>query len=356
MKKIILTILIILLIAAGITLLKKRQHSIASAPVAVPINYTVETITPKTMTVTQTKTFLAKLEAQNSAALSSKFSGKIGKLLVHENQKVQVGQLLVHIDSQEISSNIAALQAKLKAARKQRDYNKSQHERNTILFKAGGLSQEVLEASEVTLCSATAAIKELKQNIKGFKNQLNYCDIRAPFNGIIGTIYLRQGDLATPGKTIISVNSQPQKLTFSFMAEAAHITAGQTVLVQKEQVGKITRIYADAKNSLSVAEIKPDKPFHQPCGSYITIEVVTKTATGCAVPIQTLLHRKQGTTIMVQQKKHFEEKAVQVVVTGKEFILISPCVSSPVAVASEAKLSLLPSYGNVRVLAGDQHE
>ena len=374
MKKGILIILIIILIIAAAVLLKKRRQTIAQAPVATPMTFTVRTVKPETKTVSQISTFLARLESANSAAVSSKLSGRISELLVRESQKIKQGDLLVRIDDQEVLANIDALKAQLAASGKQRDYSKMLYERNLALFKAGGLSREKLDASEVALSAAVATVKDQEQKIRGLENQLDYLNIRAPFAGIVGTIFLRQGDLVIPGRAIFLLNSLPQKLTFSFMPGANGILSGeilsdkifsgQDVLINGVKIGKIVTIYNDAKGGLSVAEVAPDRRLDLPSGSYLTIGVVIKTASGCAVPVQALLHREQGESVMVYQGDHFEEKSVIVMVQDKEFALIDPCVTQAVAVASEAKLSLLPSNGRVRgsaggrikVLAGEKNE
>ncbi|MEA3333056.1 MAG: efflux RND transporter periplasmic adaptor subunit [Pseudomonadota bacterium] len=349
MKKIILIILLITLIAAGATLLKKRKQSMTKAPLAKPMTYTVKIVEPKTRTVSQTSTFLAKLNSANSAAISAKLSGRIKTLLVRESQKVDQGELMVQIDDQEIRTNIKALQAQLLFAEKQRDYSKTQYERNLALFKVGGLAQEKLEDSEVILSRAETTAVELKQKISGLQNELDYLEIKAPFTGIVGTIFLRDGDLAVPGRPLFSLNSRSQKLTFSFTPCPNKIFPGQEVRLNHLKIGEITNLYNDATNGLAVAEIALKERLERPNGSYLTIEVVTKTASGCSVPISALLHRKSGTTIMHYEDDHFREKPVTVLAQSKEFALIDPLAGHPVAVAAEAKLSRLPTYGNVKI-------
>ena len=372
MKKSILIILIIILIIAAAVLLKKRRQTIAEAPVATPMACTVRIVKPETKTVSHISTFLARLASANSAAISSKLSGRICELRVRESQKVRQGDLLVRIDDQEVLANIDALQAQLAASGKQRDYSKLLNERNVALFEAGGLSREKLDASEVALSVAVAMVKDLAQKIRGIENQLDYLNIRAPFAGIVGTIFLHPGDLAVPGRAIFLLNSLPQKLTFSFMPGANEIFSnetlsneifsGQDVLSNGVKIGKVITIYNDAKGGLSVAEVAPDRRLDLPSGSYLTIGVVIKTASGCAVPVQALLHRAQGESVMVYQGDHFEEKSVTVMVQDKAFALVDPYVTQDVAVASEAKLSLLPTCGNVggsgriKVLAGEKNE
>ena len=364
MKKIILLLLLIILIAGGVTLLKKRKQNLGQAPLATPMTYTVKIVKAKTRSVAQTRTFLAKLESANRAVISAKLAGRIKHLEVRENQKVAQGELLLQIDDQEIQTAIKALQAQLRSAEKQLGYGKTQYKRNLALFKVGGLAQEKLEDSEVSLSRSEATVEELKQKIASLKNELGYLEIKAPFSGTIGTIFLRQGDLAAPGRQLLSLNSDPQKLTFRFTPNptSAHTQAankifpGQEVLLDNLKIGKINNLYDDASNALAVAEVGLNQHLGQPNGSYLTIEVITKSARGCTVPISALLHRKSGVSIMLYSDRHFQEKPVKIMAQDKEFALIEPAISDPVAVAAEAKLSRLPTYGKIRVLPGVENE
>ena len=356
MKKIILIILLILLLAGGMILIKKRQQSIANAPVAAPLISTVQTVTPQTKTIRQTRTFLAKLESEHSVSLSSKLSGRINKVMVKESQRVEQGELLVQIDDRELSADIKALQATLLSAQKDHDYNRGLYERNIVLFEAGGLAREKLEASEAVSLAKKSVVTSTKQKIRALESRLDYLAIKAPFAGIIGTIFLHQGDLATAGRPLLSLNSLQQKLTFRFAHDANEIIPGQNVELKEGKTGKITTLYNDASDGLSVAEIALAKNLDLPNGSYLTIHVVTRVDTGCALPVNALLHGVQGESVMVYVKDHFEPLLVTVKARGNEFVLIEPCVTSPVAVASEAKLSLLPLYGQIRIMPGDRNE
>ena len=356
MKKIILILLVIVLIAVGVVLLKKRRQTVVSAPTAVPVSYTIKTILPKQQTISQTRVFLAQLEAANSAAISSKLSGRINRVLVEENQRVQPGDLLVRIDDQEIRTAIAGLEAKLDAAAEQRNYNRSVYQRNQALFEVGGISQEKLDASELAYRVAVANVESVQQDINGLKNQLDYFNLRAPFPGVVGVIQQRQGDLAMPGHPILTVNSLPQKLTFSFVPESDKLGSGQVVLMLKERIGEISKIYDNARSGLSVAEVRLDHRLGRPNGSNLTIEVVTNTARGCGIPLQALLHRKSGVRLMVYQDSRFVETPVEIKAQDGHVVLVEPCPQSRIAVASEAKLSLLPGYGNIKILVGEPHE
>jgi RND family efflux transporter MFP subunit len=355
MKKIVLIIPLILLMAGGIILLKKRKQAIAETPVAKVMVHAVRTVQPAEGTVSESSRFLAKLESVNTAEIASKLSGRISKVMVVESQQVSRGDLLVTIDDKELRAGLSGLEAQLAAAQTRLESARAQYGRDRALFKAGGLAREKLDLSKVNSSTARAAVVDFEQKIKGQENQLEYMQIKAPFSGTVGTIFLRPGDLAAPGRPLLSLNSPDQKLTFSFMPESDGIAVGQAVRF-REGTGTVSNLYTEAKNGLAVAEVRPDRPVNQPRNSFVSIEVVRRVESGCTVPVRSLLHRPGKVTVMVYQKKQFREQTVTVTVRGRDSALITPCPADPVAVAAEAKLSLLPTYGRIRITAGEDNE
>ncbi len=349
--------LIAALVFGGVVLLKKRKESIANTPTAIEPSYRVRTVTSQVRDIQENSRFLAKLDAVNKAVISSKLSGRISELLVKESMQIKEGDLLIRIDDKETVTAIDAVKAQIISATKQLKYSKSQYDRNLALFKAGGLAQEKLDASEVSHSTVLATVEELRQKLKGIENQLDYLHIKAPFDGIVGTIFQCQGDLAVPGKPILSLNSLQQKLTFNFMPGKADIQVGQDVLILNHPKARIASLYNDAVNGLSVAEIAMAAPItDRPSGSFLTISVITKNVSGCSVPVQALLHRPGSQSIMIYQGDHFSETEVTVSARDNNFALIEPCVKKPVAVAAEAKLSLLPAHGKVSIFTGQNNE
>ncbi|MBW2684106.1 MAG: hypothetical protein JRC69_11225, partial [Deltaproteobacteria bacterium] len=84
--------------------------------------------------------------------------------------------------------------------------------------------------------------------------------------------------------------------------------------------------------------------------------VLTFAETGCTVPLDALLLKKEGARVMVHANGEFTSFPVSVIAENREHALIEPCPPSLVAVAAEAKLSQLPSYGYVLVHRSDAHE
>jgi hypothetical protein len=198
-----------------------------------------------------------------------------------------------------------------------------------------------------------ANLNATEEKIKQSYAQLNYLNIKAPFSGRIGTIFVDAGNLAIPGKPIISLNSDDQKLIFSYAETSRAIIEGQKVYIDNQLVGRIVRRYDDAKNALSVAEVKLTLPLRYANKAYLNINVVIAETKGCSVPLNALLHRKDATEIMVYKEDHFEPFEADIILQDNHDAIVTSCPSYPFATASEAKLALLPTLGTVNVTGED---
>jgi len=356
MKKILLLLVIVALVAGGATLLKKRKQSIKESPIPAPPAYQVKVVSAKTAELQQTRSVLALLSSTKSAEISSKLSGRIEELFVKENQIIEKGTSLLRIDDREITANIRSLQASLSAQTKDANYAQSLHKRNKALFDVGGLAREKFEASEVALATKQAILETTRQKIAGLKVQLSYLSIAAPFSGTIGTIFAHAGDLALPGKPILSLNSPDQKLTFNYVPEDIPVEPGQSAFSGGQKIGQITNLYSDAVNGLSVAEIAVDFPSPKPNNSYLTIDLLIFEGNGCTVPLNTLQKTKKITRVMMYTDGAFKPLPVTVIAENSDYALIEPCPESPIAMATAAKLGMLPGYDNILINKGDTNE
>ena len=355
MKKIIVLLAVALIGTSAVMLYLQRKQSVRDIPLPIPVTLQVKVVSATTERLEQTRPFLAQLASKDTAVISSKLSGRIKEVLVKENQAVKVGDLLLEIDDREITAAIKSQQITLGARKKDAQYAKTLHERNRSLFKAGGLAREKFEASEVSLVTKQAALEATRQKIVELEVQLSYLHIKAPFDGTVGTIVSRKGNLATPGKSLLSINSLDRKLTFKYVPGTAAIQTGQEVLMNGEKTGQIINLYSDADNGLAVAEVSVESPLALPNNSYVTIDVLTFSGSGCRVPLNALILTEEGAKLMLYQDKKFAPFPVSIIADNKNHALVEPCPSAPMALGAAAKLSELPGFAKVLINRGDVH-
>ncbi|MEA3490582.1 MAG: efflux RND transporter periplasmic adaptor subunit [Campylobacterota bacterium] len=349
MKKILSLLLLIVIIFFAAKLLKERKSTAESVATPTLPLLTISLIEAKEGSAKRRENFLALLASQREAKISTKLSGYIKKIAVLESQKVKRGTLLVEIDNGELLASLKTLEATLKQQKNDYLLSKKIYDRNQKLHKAGALPQEKLEELEIGLEGKKTQIVSSAEKIKQLSIQLEYLDIRAPYDGTIGRILVREGNLATPGQPILTLSQPQQKMTFSFAPQHQYIKEGQSVLREGKSIGSIKTIYTQAKNGLSVAEVELIKPLDLPEGTFISIDVVLGEYKGCIVPSDTLVHKRDATQVMLYREEKFTPFDIEVLYANDEEALIQPCPRGDIARGSETKLSKLPFYGKIKI-------
>ena len=150
------------------------------------------------------------VEARNSAFISPEIGGQIKQVYVKEGQHVRQGQLLISLNSQAVRSQLEELDASLKLA-------------TTIYEKQKELWEQKI-GSEVQYLEAKNKKESLESRIKSVKAQLDMTEIKAPFEGIVDEIYLKVGELATPGQRLLDLVNLGQMIVNAEVSEASIMT------------------------------------------------------------------------------------------------------------------------------------
>jgi len=131
------------------------------------------------------------VEAVKSAFISPEINGQIKKIYVKEGQYVHKGKLLIKLNSNIIEKSIKEVETALNLS-------------VTIFEKRKKLWDKNI-GSEIDYLKDKTNMESLKNKLDTLKAQLEMSFIKAPFSGIIETVYLKEGELAAPGKQIIQL-------------------------------------------------------------------------------------------------------------------------------------------------------
>lgn len=197
-----------------------------------------------------------KIQATNSADLSTKMMGYVNKVHVNVGDKVRKGQLLVSINNSDLQAKSAQVNAGITEARAafnnaQKDYNRFKN-----LFADNSASQKEMDDMTANFEMAKARLEAANQMKNEINAQFAYSNIKAPFNGIITSKNVEAGNMANPGIPIISLETPGD---FEVMAmvpetEISEIKKGTTVdvlvkSINKTLIGKVTEVSTSAKNT-----------------------------------------------------------------------------------------------------------
>lgn len=144
---------------------------------------------------------------EQKAQISSRLIGYIKGLEVKVGQTVKRGQLLFSIDSADIHSQIVQANAGYQQAIAGLNDAKLDYDRFTQLYKEKSVSKQQYDKIRLQYSIAQQSVAAAKSALNQAKEQLNYANVKAPFDGVIVDKMAVAGDLASPGKPIVVIEN-----------------------------------------------------------------------------------------------------------------------------------------------------
>ena len=249
MKKIItiLTISSLLLVACG----KENKEALVNEPaIAVKVSGISENNNSPFVTAS------GKIEAENSANLSTRMMGFVTKIHVQVGQKVNAGQLLVSINNSDLQAKKAQVDASILQATAGYNNAKKDYDRFVNLFKQQSASQKELDDMTARYEMAKAGLEGAKQMRNEVIAQFSYSNITAPFSGVVTNTFVKEGDMANPGMPLVSVEGASRLQVTAMVSEndIATIKKGMAVNVlvkssNKNVNGKVSEVSSSATNT-----------------------------------------------------------------------------------------------------------
>lgn len=197
-----------------------------------------------------------KIEAENSANISTRMMGYVTKLNVKVGQKVSAGQQLVTINNTDLQAKKAQVEAAIQQATAGYNNAKKDYDRFVALFNQQSASQKELDDMTTRYEMAKAGLEAAKQMLNEVMAQFNYTSISAPFAGVITNTFIKEGDMANPGMPLVSLEGEAHLQVTAMVSETdiTNIENGMPVSVLVKSInqtvlGKVVEVSASAKNT-----------------------------------------------------------------------------------------------------------
>jgi membrane fusion protein (multidrug efflux system) len=249
MKKIITTIVILVVVIGGIAFVlnknkKKNQEKtdfIAQGNGAIAVNVAEAKKSVPELDFSANGTFAPNQELMFSA----ENSGRVSKIFVQEGSRVSVGTVLARIDAEILNTDRETAEANYQSAAK----DLARYESS---FKTGGVTQQQLDQAKLN--AENAKLRLQQQN-----RRLNDANIRSSINGVVNKKLIEVGAYVSPGTQLFElVDISKLKLKVNVNEnQVANIKIGDKVSIQSNVFpdekfsGKISFIAAKADGSLN---------------------------------------------------------------------------------------------------------
>jgi RND family efflux transporter MFP subunit len=181
-----------------------------------------------------TEEVVGTVRARLQATLEAKVSGRIAQLPVVLGQRVKAGELVARLDAAEIAARLEQASASLEQA--ERDWRRS-----SALFEQQAVTRAEYEAAE-------ARHRVSKGNAAEAKAMMGYVMLLAPFDGVVTRKWADLGDLAAPGKPLVSIEDSSALQVEAEMPEGigSHVRLGAALLVRVDAAaGPLTGTVAE---------------------------------------------------------------------------------------------------------------
>jgi len=136
--------------------------------------------------------------------IAPEVSGQITALPVIDNQFVHKGDLLMRIDQRDYAVALASAKARLDEAKTEMDNKLAQAQRRARLSDLT-TSAEERQTYDASALAARATLDGAMAGLAQARVNLERTEIRAPVNGWVTNLLIRQGDYAVAGTGVIAV-------------------------------------------------------------------------------------------------------------------------------------------------------
>lgn len=172
----------------------------------------------------------ATIKGVQDVEIRPKVSGFITKLCVKEGQQVKKGQLLFVIDNVTYTAAVRQAKAAVNSARAALNTSKLTYENNMKLFQNNVIGDYELQSSKNNLASAEAALAQAEANYISAKQNLDFCYVTSPANGVVGDLPYKVGALvsASSAQALTTVSDINTMQIYFSMTEKDLLTMTRT--------------------------------------------------------------------------------------------------------------------------------
>jgi HlyD family secretion protein len=147
----------------------------------------LQTEMPQYGYIARSVTATGTVQPVDTVAVGSQVSGTIKNIYTDFNAKVRKGQLLAELDKSLFVAAVDQYKANLDVAKAALVYQKSNFDRQTLLYNTGAISKADFETAQNTYEGAKATVESVQAQLDAATKNLDYASIYSPVDGVVMT-------------------------------------------------------------------------------------------------------------------------------------------------------------------------
>lgn len=265
------------------------------------------------------------IQPVKQSTISSQASGRIASLLVKSGDKVKAGQLLATVDDRETQTGVQRSQAQVSQAQAELRNAQANFDRTRDLQSKGFVSAAALDTADAQLKSALAGRDQAGAGAKQSALAQGFTKVVAPYDGWVLQTHVEAGDLAVPGKPLITLYAPlPIRVVVQVPVSRSDVAkaAGSVDVMLKKSDGSAQWIRPVSSSTVPIAdpvsqtiewrlELPAEASKTLLPGQQITVRFTGGQTSRMVVPNVAVLHRGELTAVYVVSGQGFALKAVR---------------------------------------------
>ncbi|NLB88553.1 MAG: efflux RND transporter periplasmic adaptor subunit, partial [Syntrophomonadaceae bacterium] len=309
-KNLVSVLLVVMLIASLVSGCAQEQEVVKE------MELTVTTAKAITMDIAKSVKLSGMTKGKDEVYIIAKAAGQVTGVLVKPGQAVSQGQTIITLDSSDYQAAVQQAEAALRLAEINLETAITNLERMEKLYEAGAISTQQLEAAQTGVNSAQAGVEQATAAFNMAQTQINICNITSPISGIIGSINVSVGDMASPSSpvAVVSNTSQLEIEVLASETDINYITEGEEaeVLIKavsdesfKGYVETVAVVPDPMKRSYSVKITLPNEEGIIKSGMFAEVNIATESKKGAlCVPASALVLKGNQTVIFTVDEEN----------------------------------------------------
>lgn len=209
----------------------------APYPSRAPTEHTLPTLLLASERLAEEYQTAGTVVSDERVEISSRLPAYVRAIGVREGERIIQGQLLVQLDARDQEAAVTQAQAQRaihEAALRDAERTLADTQ---ILFARGLVADAARRRAQLDHDAAEQALRAHDATLRAARAQLRYTGIVSPVDGVVAERLVRAGDLVTPGRPLLVVESDTALLFETAVAESQ---------VRHVAVGDVASVYVDA--------------------------------------------------------------------------------------------------------------
>lgn len=244
------------------------------------------------------------VEGLTSSIISSRYSGKVVRVLVEDGQSVAEGQALFVMDTVELGNALRVAQNNVNQASARYANDLDEYQRYEILYNQGAYSRQQLESARTKMLSSQAELDSAQANLNSAQKQIDEATVVSPVDGVAANKNLTVGQNISAGTQVMTVEQMDavhvvinvEQRDMAFLQMGTRVAVKVDAYPDKSFAGVVNVIspVAGKESRMFRVKIKVDNPgFLLKPGMFVQVELnLGKPKAVLSVPQKAVLSQK----------------------------------------------------------------